>query len=325
MGRLFFKEKDVLRFLVVGLLIILIACDSSGRNRPQPTSQSAKILTPSPTVTKGTTLKPPATVLPVPSHYTSRLLLKGVGRPDDVALDSQGRLLFSDAFHGTISRLNKNGSVSLLVRDPTGPEGIVVLPNGTIVYAEQDTNRIVSLTPGAHLPTLVRQLPGVSRSLTCKHGVDGIAFDPTTNTLILPDSPEGGVYRMSLDGKILTLLAHGIPRPVGAGADDQGNIFIADECGHAIWTIAASPHRVARSGGFGMPDDVLSDRHGNLLILDLDPRIHALIRLNLQTGKREILARQGYIEPQGLALDTRGDIFVSDDYANSITEYMPHC
>src|SRR5207344_3243600 len=104
----------------------------------------------------------------------------------------------------------------------------------------------------------------------------------------------------------------GITRPVGASVDAQGNIYVADECGGAVWRIAPDGTKT-RIGGFGMPDDVVLDQHGNLLITDLQPSIHALIRLNLATGKREVLARQGYIEPQGLLVDAHDNIFVSDD------------
>jgi sugar lactone lactonase YvrE len=199
---------------------------------------------------------------------------------------------------------------------------MVVIPDGTIIFAEQETNRIVSLAPGSKTLRVLHDLPGVPSSLTCKHGVDGIALDPTTNTIIVPDSPTGAVYRMSMDGKVLSLLATGIVRPVGAGIDEQGNTYIADECGHAIWQITPAG-KTTRFGGFGMPDDVIPDGHGNLLIIDLSPTIHALIRFNLRTGKREILAQQGFIEPQGLLLDAHGTIYVSDDYANLIMQYLP--
>jgi len=250
------------------------------------------------------------------------VVLKGVGRPDDLAFDQQGRLLFSDENNGTISRVNADGSVTLLLIDHAGPEGLVVLSDGTIIFAEQETNRIVSLAPGASAPTLLRVLPGTPSNATCKHGVDGIALDPTTNTLIIPDSPIGNVYRMSLDGKSFSLLASGIVRPVGAGLDSHGNVYIADECGNAVWRITPTG-KTTRIGGFGMPNDVVPDGYGNLLVIDLEPSIHALIRLNLATGKRETLASQGYIEPQGLVMDTHGNIYVADDYANVIMKYTP--
>jgi sugar lactone lactonase YvrE len=245
-----------------------------------------------------------------------------VGRPDDLAFDQQGRLLFSDEFNGKISRLNADGTVSLVLDDINGPEGIVVLSDGTMIIAEQKTNRIVSLAPGAHTPTVLRTLPGTPSTARCKDGVDNIVLDATTNTLIVPDSPTGEVYRMSLDGKTFTKLASGIVRPVGATVDSQGTIFVADECGNSVWSISPTG-KTTKIGGFGMPDDIILDGFGNLLVIDLDPAIHALIRLNLSTGNREVLASEGFIEPQGLIMDSHHNIFVADDFANIIVEYTP--
>jgi sugar lactone lactonase YvrE len=72
------------------------------------------------------------------------MVLQGAGRPDDLAFDREGRLLFSDFYAGTISRINANGSVTVLLRGIAGPEGIVVLSDGTMIVAEQRTNRILS-------------------------------------------------------------------------------------------------------------------------------------------------------------------------------------
>jgi sugar lactone lactonase YvrE len=315
------------------ILLFLVLLTSCAQSSTLSTTASTKtvvspsitpVLSPMTTATPtvSTTPTPTSTPKPPPAHYTSHLILRGIGRPDDLAFDQQGRLLFSDEIDGTISRLNADGSVTELLVDRAGLEGLVVKQDGTIIFAEQDTNRIVSLAPGASTPSVLRVLPGTPSNALCKHGVDGIAFDPTTDTLIVPDSPTGDVYRMSLDGKTLTLLASGIVRPVGAGVDGQGNIYIADKCGNAIWRLTPAG-KTTRIGGFGMPDDVVPDGYGNVLVIDLQPSIHALIRLNLKTGKRETLANQGFVEPQGLVVDTHGNIYVADDYANIIVKYTP--
>jgi sugar lactone lactonase YvrE len=236
--------------------------------------------------------------------------------------DRQGNLLFSDPHNGTVSRLNANGTVTVLLHGLGEPEGMVELQDGTLIIAQQQTQRILALKPGATSLIVLRTLPGIPSNAPCKDGVDGIGFDQLTNTLIIPDSPTGEVYRMSTDGKTFTLLAKGIPRPVGATSDAQGNIYIADECGGAVWRITPKG-ATQRIGGFGMPDDVALDAYGNLLVIDLAPAIHALIRVNLANGQRKTLASNGYIEPQGLVIDARGHIFVSDDFANIIMEYTP--
>jgi sugar lactone lactonase YvrE len=248
--------------------------------------------------------------------------LSGVGRPDDLAFDPQGRLLFSDFYHGTISRLNANGTVTILLSGLAGPEGMVLLSDGTMIIAEQRTNRILTLAPGTRSLTVLRALPGTPGTAPCKDGVDNIALDPTTNTLIVPDSPIGNVYSLSLDGKKLSLLASGIARPVGAAVDAKGIIYVADECGGAV--VRITPDRKStRITGFGMPDDVAFDHRGNLLVIDLLPSIHALIRVRQSTGKHEVLASKGFIEPQGLIVDSNDNIYVSDDYANVIVEFKP--
>ena len=297
-------------------LLALAACGGPSGVTGSPTRTVAT----SPTATA--TPSPTPVPSTPPASYNAHLLLQGAARPDDMAFDLQGHILFSDFYAGTVSRLNSDGSVTALVSGINGPEGIVVLQDGTMIIAEQNTNRILSLAPGATTPTLLKTLPGTPSGATCKDGVDGIAFDPTTNTLIIPDSPTGDVYRLSVDGKTFTLLASGIVRPVGADVDKQGNIYLADECGGAVVKVTPTGAKTIL-GGFGMPDDIAFDLQGDLLVTDLKPNIHALVRMNLTTGQYETLASDGFIEPQGMMVDGQGNIFVSDDASNRIVEFTP--
>lgn len=310
-------------FLCSFLLLCLIAFSSCSQSSPSPTSTPTRTtVTPAATITPIASPTPSATPGVTTQHYKTRVVVSGSHRPDDLIFDPQGRLVFSDFYAGTISRLNADGSITLLFSGLAGPEGIVYLPDGTLIVAEQRTNRILQIAPGGSAPTVLRSLPGTPSALACKDGVDGIALDPTNNTLIIPDSPIGNVYRMSLDGKTLTLLASGIVRPVGAAVDSQRNVYVADECGGAVVRITPGG-TTTHIGGFGMPDDVAFDAQGNMLVIDLKPSIHALIRILRATGARQTLLSSGLIEPQGLLIDARGNIYVADDYANTITELTP--
>jgi sugar lactone lactonase YvrE len=319
---MFVKRVSALSTTILFSLVLFTSCANSTSSSPTPTTSPNRITPIVPTISSA--LEPTLTITPdtTPIHYTSQILLSGVGRPDDLAFDPQGHLLFSDFYNGTVSRLNPDGSVTRIVTGLAGPEGLVVLSDGTLFIAEQRTNRILTLAPGAKSLTILRTIPGIPGTAPCKDGIDGIALDATTNTLIVPDSPTGNVYRLSLDGKKLTLITSGIVRPVGAVVDAQGTIYVADECGGAIVRITPDG-RSTRITGFGKPDDVAFDHHGNLLLIDLLPSIHALIRIRQSTGKREILASTGFIEPQGLIVDENDNIYVADDYANKIVEFKP--
>ncbi len=279
-------------------LFLLTSCSTSTTQAPTPTPDIA------------------------PQHFSAHTFLHGVWRPDDLAFGPAGNIWFSDGVHGTIDRINADGTVSLLMKGLRRPEGVVVLADNTVVFAEQITNRILSFTPGATTPTLLHKMPGSASSAPCKDGINGIAFDPTTNTLIIPDSPTGDVYRLSLDGKTLTLLVSGMARPDSAVVDKQGTVYIDDQCGGSIWRVPRSGS-ITHMGGFGMLDDIVIDPHGNLLVTDVSSSIHALIRVNLVTGKREILASQGYEKPEGLLVDAKDDIYLADDDVGKIEEYVP--
>src|SRR5437868_5817000 len=141
-------RTSVICISILVCFALLVSCSSL--NKPvtnQPTSA------PTHTTTVPSASPSPAgssTTDTTPTHYTRTVVLKGVGRPDDLTFDQQGHLLFSDFYNGTVSRLNANGSVTVLISGLAGPEGIVVLPDGTMIIAEQRTNRILSLAPGSN-------------------------------------------------------------------------------------------------------------------------------------------------------------------------------
>jgi sugar lactone lactonase YvrE len=242
--------------------------------------------------------------------------------PDDLAFDLTGHLLFSDYTNGTISRLESPGHATVLHRGLAGPEGMVVLADGTLVVAEEKTNHVLAFSPGSSVPTVLRDLPGTPSLLSCHQGVDGIAWDPTTKTLIVPDAPSGTVYRMTSDGATLTPLAHGFVHPVGAAVDRSGAVLVADECGGDVWRVTATGGRVRVAPGV-MPDDVAVDRFGNILVTDVRHTRHSLYRYPAGGGTGTLLAASGLVEPQGLAIAADGSIYVSDDLADVILRLTP--
>src|SRR5579864_7957091 len=112
-----FTRRSYLIFTAAVIcLIVLTSCSQSSTPPTQATPTITSVVitpTPSPTVTSTPDL--------TPVHFKIRTILSGVGRPDDLVFDPQGRLLFSDFYNGTVSRVNADGSVTVLLRGIAGP------------------------------------------------------------------------------------------------------------------------------------------------------------------------------------------------------------
>lgn len=297
------RPQHALIAILVGAGIT--ACQSSTGVGPSPSpSEPRASLVPLPRCAAGPAA--PAGAQPI---------LSGLPAPDDLAFDAQGRLLFSDIQAGTISRREADGSVHMLARGIRNPEGIVVRPDGTLLVAEQLLNRVDVVDPQTHAVASWRVFP----NRTGRDGIDGLGLDRVTQDVVVPDSPNGVVWRLPSDGSRLTQIGQGMVRPVGADVDVHGNVFVADE-GGAIWKIAGSPASPVRVASLRVPDDVLVDRDGSLIVNSLGD---GMVHLVANDGSVTSLL-SGLRNPQGIALDGAGNLFVTESMPVGSTNWCGH-
>jgi sugar lactone lactonase YvrE len=333
---------NILAALMVSAAALFIACaaPTPTSNLPPSVSESPSaphILSPSPLLSAspfpspevspslpilGTptsaqaALSPPAVSASPSLLHTPRLLVlaENLAEPDDLVLSPDHSIYFSDVGNGSVNRLESNGSVTRIVSGLKEPEGLVFLPDGSIVIAEQVTNRLLQFDPRTKRLSTFLQL----ENRTGRAGVDGILFDPKTLNLIVPDSPNGTLLRVSLDAKIVQVFASGFARPTGADIASDGSILVADENGNAVYRVAAaggSPQLVAR---LPVPDDLTIDASGNIYINTMgDGAIHFLDVF----GKDRILWR-GLNQPQGIILDEGGNLLITDSGNHRIVKLI---
>ncbi len=238
------------------------------------------------------------------------MLAKGFGGPDDLALMPDGTILFSDIANGTINHIARDGKVTTLLRGLSEPEGIVVLPDGALVVAEQNRNRLVLFRPNSGPPaTTWLQL----ENKTGKPGVDGIARDPATGDILVPDSPNGRVLRVSANAQSVRVIATGLVRPTGAAIEHDGGIVVADEYGNTVQRVRADG-RVESLGHFATPDDVAIDAAGNIFVASLGDNSIRLI--DAHTGAVRLIATLR--NPQGIVVDADGNLIVAEEGLNRI-------
>jgi sugar lactone lactonase YvrE len=239
------------------------------------------------------------------------VLLQKQPAPDDLAFDNDGRLMFSDIKTGAVSALNADGTVERIGGGMSAPEGIVVQADGRILVAEQGRNRVVAIDPHTHAVTPWHAFPNP----TGRDGIDGIGpvlptldnqgnLLPTAANVIVPDSPNGVVWRVTPDGKTATQIASGMVRPVGAAVDSNGRIFVADE-GGALWVLTPAKLRFAT---LPTPDDVVVGRGGHIFVNTLgDNAIH-----ELDAQGHQVKVITGLQQPQGIALDYADNLYYTE-------------
>ena len=282
--------------IVVKRAIILLAIVTSGCQQG--------LISPSPSPTRT-----PAALSPCPAGAPApagpQALLSNLPAPDDLAFDNDGRLLFGDINAGTVSALGIDGTVQRIAGGLNVPEGIVVLGSGEILVAEQGRNRIVAIDPVSHAVSQWRAFA----NRTGQEGIDGIGpvlsgIADAPGGVIVPDSPNGVVWRVSLDGKAATQIGSGMTRPVGAAADHNGRIFVADE-GGAVWTLDPARRRFAT---LPTPDDVVVGRAGDIFVNTLgDNAIH-----ELDAQGQQLSMMSGLNQPQGIALDGADNLYYTE-------------
>lgn len=237
------------------------------------------------------------------------------GQPDDITTDAHGRLVWGDLAAGTIKRFDGR-RVRVVVRGLSVPEGVVALGNGSLVVAEQGSDRIVQINKRGRLRVLYRLQP-----VPGQDGVDGMHLDSRTGTLLIADSPRGAVLRLNIRSRTARVVATGLGRPVDAVAAGNGDILIPDEHLGTVVVVAPSG-RISYRGTFAIPDDVAVDHSGRVWVTTLGDG--GLWVIAPHAAPRRVLA--GLANPQGLTLDRCGDPVVVEQNTARIVRLLltPH-
>ncbi len=257
----------------------------------------------------------------------------GVGKeaqfrlPNGVALDGAGNVYVADTANNTIRRITPNGVVSTLAgvsgthgsADGIGgnarfwaPFGIAVDPSGNVYVADTGNNTIRKITPNG----LVNTLAGLAGHPGSKDGIGANAQ-----------------FR----------------NPWGVAVDDAGNVFVADMSNDTIRKItptgmvstlagqagmSGSLDGVGTSAQFNNPFAIAVDSADNIYVSD---SANDTLRKVTPSGVVSTLAGlPGYAgstdgngndarfwNPQGLAVDNRGNIYVADTGNNTVRKITP--
>jgi streptogramin lyase len=246
--------------------------------------------------------------------------------PFGVAVDNNGNLYVADTYNSTIRKIAAGGIVTTLAgsagnpgsADGTGnaarfdgPYGVAVDTNGNVYVADAYNDTIRVVTPG-----------GVVTTLAGSAGNSGSA-DGT-----------GSAARFSV--------------PKGVAVDVNGNVYVADTYnytirkitpGGVVTTLAGSARDFGTADGTGSatrfyyPDGVAVDVNGNVYVAD---SVNNNIRKITPGGVVTTLGGLGgivgsadgigsvarFYNPNGVAVDANGNVYVADTDNDTIREGM---
>lgn len=180
----------------------------------------------------------------------------------------------------------------------------------------------------------------------------GVAVDGAGN-LYIADFFGVGIRKVDAETGIITTLASSIPAPSGVAVDSAGNLFAVANGTHRVWKVAAESGAASVVAGNGtagsvgdngqataanlnQPFAVAVDSFGNLYISELVA--NRIRKVDAETGIISTIAGKGtagftgdggpatnatFKSPQGVALDSQGNLYVADTGNNRIRKFLP--
>jgi DNA-binding beta-propeller fold protein YncE len=216
-------------------------------------------------------------------------------------VDGSGNVYIADSGFHMVVKVTPGGTMSPLVGDgstgtPTNglailkrlnyPKGVAVDASGTNVYIADAGNNMVEKVAGGQL-SIIANTAGLSGAATeglalssKLHNPTGVAVDAWGN-LYIADQGNNVVEKVA--GGQLSIFAGGLSLPAGLAVDGVGNVYISDYGDNKVAKVSRVGHLsvVAGTGTSGIPTAGLAT--------DSD-----------------------MYSPQGVAVDSAGNVFVAD-------------
>jgi len=222
--------------------------------------------------------------------------------PSGLAILPGGDLIVADTGNNCIRRVPVRGETSTVAGDGkpgyadgparaaqfNGPIGVAVDTRGNIYVADSYNDRIRMITPEGQVSTVAgKGSPGYAdgdRSTALFDTPSGIVV-ANDNSLIVADTGNDRLRRISPEGNVTTLPATDLSSPVGVAITHDNFLYVTELDRSRVVQVApdGTTHVIANDAGFNQPTGIAIDPNGrgpaklyvadsgNYLVRKLDP------------------------------------------------------
>ncbi|MGP0065797.1 MAG: Ig-like domain repeat protein [Isosphaeraceae bacterium] len=223
-----------------------------------------------------------------------------LGLPNGLAVDAQGNVFISDAANDVVRMVDPQGTITTVASGLNYPAGLALDGSGDLFIADQNNGLIRELKPGPDGELADGTLSVVAGGGPGLNNATGVAVDAQGDVFVA-DQVDGVVNEVTPAG-ITTTVVTGLNQPSGLAIDASGDLFIADTGDNKVLEVMPGP------------DGLLSD--GSIITI-------AGTGSPGYSGDQGLAIDASLNLPTGLAVDSHGDLFISDSGNNVVREVTP--
>jgi sugar lactone lactonase YvrE len=237
-----------------------------------------------------------------------------------------------------------NSTVFNMIVNPAlfpSPTCVVVDPSGNLYAGDSANNRIQQIDPSGVVRLVAGSPAGMAGSMdgtgstALFHDPTGIMITPDASMLYVADTGNSALRQITTGGTVTTLVPGFLSAPAGVAVDTSGNVYVADSTNKVIRMITkagvgstfAGPPTAQFNAPYGL---AVNNSTGNFYVSDSNTlrqikggAVTTLAGASTLGSADGTGSNAGFNSPNGLAVDSTGNIYVADTGNSTIRKVTP--
>ncbi|MGH9139704.1 MAG: peptidyl-alpha-hydroxyglycine alpha-amidating lyase family protein [Vicinamibacterales bacterium] len=207
------------------------------------------------------------------------------------------------------------------------PHSLRVLRDGFVWLTDRKSQQLMKFTPEGKLLLAIgdKGVAGDNTSQTTFNGVSDVVMAPDGNLFV--SDGEGGntrVVKLTRDGKFITFWGSKGSGPGQFGGphcvamDSGGRVYVCDRSNKRIQVFDQNGHYLSQMTQFGTPVSIAFDRDDVMFVAAPAPENQVTIGTTSGAVRETI---EGLNAAHGIAVDSRGNIYVAESAGKAVLKY----